>query len=136
MEEQEHDDADGDADGDEDEPLFRPPPLPGARGASLPSGGRRLSGRRCWTVDRNGACPFGDACKYVHHEKNHDTTASTSSNGDAITEQVPGRRRRRRSPLKYMLLKAVTSIHVPSHTGINRLVIVMPTLFRLGQPVS
>ena len=115
MQEQEHDDADA----HEDACLFRPPPMPDARGASLPSGGRRLSGRRCWTFDKNGSCPFGDACKYLHHHHRHrhDTTTSTCSDGGRTTEQVPGlRRRRRRSPLKYMLLKAVTSIRLPSHT--------------------
>ena len=70
MEEQEHDDDDdddADADADDDVFLFRPPPMPGARGASLPSGGRRLSGRRCWTFDKNGACPFGRSVYIFTH---------------------------------------------------------------------
>ena len=46
-------------------PPFRAPPTPTQTGASLVSGGERLSGRACWNFAR-GSCAFGDACKYAH----------------------------------------------------------------------
>ena len=99
-------------DGERPSPPFRAPPTPTQTGASLVSGGERLSGRACWNFAR-GSCAFGDACKYAHASSpgrppppgaSSSFGAMTSNNNEArpeskSTSSAP------QSPLGYLLHK-------------------------------
>ena len=103
MEEAKEDEEDEGEDSEEACPvvMFRPPPMAGARGASKLKGGRRLSGRRCWNFAKNGECPFGDRCKYVHDRIAAQTSSSSSSSSSSRLLQQAST-----PPRKYMLLKS------------------------------